>query len=107
MNTPRRFSSVRISRIRKPLDAHAGDADDVGAGAALEVDGLDVLVDQRDCVLRRSQGGQQRQAGDRQVGALAEERQDACSMPQNETSNRGLMMTMSAMNGRALGAGCL
>ena len=28
-------------------------------------------------------------------------------MPQNEMSNRGLMTMMSAMNGRALGAGYL
>ncbi len=38
----------------EPLDAHAGHADDVGPGAALVVDRLDVLVDQGDGVLLRA-----------------------------------------------------
>ena len=67
-----------------PLDAHAGGADDVGAGAALEVDGLNVLIDQGDVVPSRSQGGQQWQASDRRGGALAHERQDQLHAPERD-----------------------
>ena len=62
---------------------------------AVEVDRLDVLVDERDAVLRRRQRGQQRQAGDRHAGRLPKSG-SACSRPQYETSNRGLIRTMSA-----------
>ena len=52
--------------------------------SAVEVDRLDVLVDQRDGVLGRRQGGQQRQAGDRHVGPLAEERQGVLQAPERD-----------------------
>ena len=39
-------------------------AHDVGTGTALEIDGLDVLVDDRHLMFRGGEGGQERQAGD-------------------------------------------
>src|SRR5205823_1761174 len=60
---------------------HAGDADDIGAGDAVEVDGLDVLVEEGDGVRRRGEGGQQRQGGDGQVGPLAEQGQGVFEPP--------------------------
>ena len=81
MNAPRRFSSVEDLPHPDPLHAHAGEADDVGPGNALEVDRLDVLVDQGDGVLGGRQRGQQRQAGDRQVGPLAHEGQGVLHAP--------------------------
>ena len=54
----------------------------------VEVDRLDVLVDQGDGVLGRREGGQQRQAGDRQVGPLAEERQGVLQAPVRDLEPR-------------------
>ena len=56
------------------LHDHPGDANDVRARAALEIDRLDVLVDQRNGVRFRRERGQQRQAPDGHVGAFAEDR---------------------------------
>ena len=63
------------------LDVHAGDADDVGAGAKVEVDWLHVFVDDRDLMTRRRQCGQQGQVDDRQDGLGAEIRQARSSSP--------------------------
>ena len=81
MKTPRAFSSVRISRIRTPLDAHAGEADDVGPrqrsksiGSTFSSMSVTVMPGGR-------QRGEQRQAGDRQVGTLAQQRQRVLQAP--------------------------
>ena len=50
-------------------------------GQAVEVDRLDVLVDERERWLVRRQRGQQRQAGDRQVAPLAQQRQGVLQAP--------------------------
>ena len=42
------------------LHAHAREADDIGRGQALVVDGRDVLIQERDAVLTGRQGRQQR-----------------------------------------------
>ena len=42
------------------LHDHSADANDVGTGAAIEIDRLDILVDERDPVFRWSERGQQR-----------------------------------------------
>ena len=63
------------------LNAHARDADDIGGGAALEIDCLDVLIDQRDAMGRGRQRRQQRQARDRQIGRFAEEGEGVLDPP--------------------------
>ena len=67
--------------MRRALDAHAGEADDVGPGDVVEVDRRDVLVDDADAVRRRGQRREQGQAGDRHRRPLAEQRQRALEAP--------------------------
>jgi hypothetical protein len=63
------------------LDDHTGNADDVGTGTTVVIDLLDVLVEQRDGMAGRGQGGQQGQAGDRHVSPLAHQRQGVLQAP--------------------------
>ena len=65
----------------RALDAHAGEADDVGPGDVVEVDRRDVLVDDAHAVRRRGQRREQGQAGDRHRCPLAEEGQRALEAP--------------------------
>ena len=53
-----------------PLNAHAGEADQVGAGETVEVDVLDIFVDQRHLVMFGNERGQQCEARHGQVSAL-------------------------------------
>ncbi len=78
-----------------PLHAHARDARRCRLGTTVEVDRLDILIDERD---RVPFGRQRRQQGQAATGRLARlpMKGSACSMPQYETSNRGLISTMSA-----------
>ena len=55
-----------------PLNAHAGNTHHVGTTQTIEIDLLDVLIDKRHVVVLGNECGQQGQAGNRQVGALAE-----------------------------------
>ena len=64
-----------------PLDAHAGQPDDVGPLNRLVIQRLDVFVNERYFVLRGRQRGQERQAGDRQIGPPAQERQRMLEPP--------------------------
>ena len=50
----------------------------------VEVDLLDVLVDQRDFVMVGVKRGEQRQAGDRQVGALAQQADAVLHAPERD-----------------------
>ena len=84
-----------------PLHVHARHADDVGPRAPIVVDRLDIFVDQRHRVLGRRQRGQKRQAGGGQLARLPKSGK-ACSRPQYETSNRGLISTISAKRGPLL-----
>jgi hypothetical protein len=86
-----------------PLDAHSGDAHHIRAGKTVEIDLLDFLVDESDVVALGNQRCEKRQASDWQVGALAKHMH--FSMPQKETSKRGLMMTMSAMIASSISVG--
>ena len=53
-----------------PLDAHAGQANEVGAAQPLEIDVFDVFIDQRHLMMVGYKSSQQGEAGDRQVGAF-------------------------------------
>ena len=86
--TPRDLTSSRISISRPPLDAHAGQADKVGAAEPVEVDVFDVLVDQRHVVMVRDESGKQGQTGDRQVGALAEQLHAMLQPPERDVEAR-------------------
>ena len=66
----------------EPLDAHPGHADDVGPGATVEVDRLDVLVDEDDRVALGRQGGEQREGRDGQVRPLPHEGQRVLHAPE-------------------------
>jgi hypothetical protein len=79
-----------------PLNAHPGHADDVGPGATVEIDRLDVLVDG---VIAWPAGVNAASSERAATGKFARfpKRGSACSMPQNDISNRGLIRTMSAM----------
>ena len=70
------------------LHHHAGDADDVGPGAAREVDRLDILVDDRQAMPGRGQRRQQRQGGDRQRRGFADERQREFEAPERHLEAR-------------------
>ena len=87
------------------LDDHAGQPDDIGAGAAVEIDRADILVHDRDAVAgrrqRRDQGQSRRQACWRGVPSGA----GHVPAPRYDISNRGLMRTMSAMPRHILFAG--
>ena len=63
------------------LDAHSGDADDIGAFAATEIDFLNVLVDQSYVMRWGRECGQQGQSADREVRPLAKERQAGLKSP--------------------------
>ncbi len=63
------------------LNDHAGDADDVGSGTALEVDRLDILVANRDLVLRRRQRSKQRQTRNGQDRLCTDYRQRVLQPP--------------------------
>ncbi len=65
----------------EPLYAHAGKADDVGPGAAVEVDRFDVLVDQGDRVLPGRQCRKQGQGRNGQVGPFADVGQSILHAP--------------------------
>ena len=65
----------------KSLDAHSGQPDDVSPRQSFVVEGLDVFVDEGDLVAIGNQRGQKRQAGYRQIGSLAQERQGVFQPP--------------------------
>src|SRR5262249_3062488 len=55
------------------LDAHAGQADEVGASEAVEIDVIDILVYQRHAVMVGHERGEQGEARHGQVRALTEQ----------------------------------
>src|SRR5215471_10670860 len=63
------------------LNAHAGHTHDIGAGQAVVIEGLDIFVKKRDVVPWWSQGCQQRQASNGQIGSLSEQRQGMFQAP--------------------------
>ena len=80
-----------------PLHAHAGQADDVGPGEAVEVDRLDIFVDERDGMLGRRQGRQQRQSRPPADWPVCRPGAGRAPCPSTTPRSAGLMRTMSAM----------
>ena len=70
------------------LDAHAGKADEIGSGQAGEIDVLDILIDQRHLVMVGNERGQQAEAGDGQIGALAEQPDAVLHPPEGDVEAR-------------------
>ena len=106
VNTPRRFRSARISFIRclwmpMPVTPTMSAQEQRSKSMASTFSSIRVMS----CPAGVKAASNGRQATG--VAARLPMSGRTSSMPQNEMSNRGLMMTMSAMNGRALGAGCL
>jgi hypothetical protein len=63
------------------LHRHSGHADNIGTSAALVVDRLDILVDDRDRMLGRGQRRQQGEVERRQNRSFAEQRQRVVEAP--------------------------
>jgi hypothetical protein len=72
----------------EPLDNHAGEADQIGLGQAVEVQRLDIFVDQSDMQIRRSQGGQEQERGEGYIGFLIEGRQSVLHTPERRLEPR-------------------
>ena len=70
------------------LNAHAGQTDKVGAGEPIEIDLLDILVDQRHAVMVGDERSEQGQAGNRQVGALAQQAHAMLQAPERGVEAR-------------------
>ena len=75
-----------IENFQQPraLDAHPRVADKIGATKAIEIDLLDIFVNQRDLVMVGNESGEQREAGHRQIGALAEQRHAMLHPPKRD-----------------------
>jgi hypothetical protein len=86
--TPRDRTSSRNLAHPPPLDAHAGQANDVCQAEAREIDLLDVFIDQRHVMLVRHQRGQQGQAGHREVRALSQQPDAVFHSPERNIETR-------------------
>ena len=102
VNAPREFGENRPHA--KALNAHAGGADHISRGASLVIDALDVLVHQSDSSTKVMSAGvapkRPEAAGQRPAWWRLPANGRACSKPQCETSKRGLIKMMSAMEKR-------
>ena len=70
------------------LHDHTGDGDYIGFGAALEIDFLDILIDERDAMRLGRQCSNERQGRHRHVGALAEQWQRVLKPPEGDLEFR-------------------